>query len=1180
MLQFTLKSLLLRRFDSLCLCRNVTPACKEPNNNICLSATRQYARLLCTVAAFLFAASAPQYANANEPESALSTKPAEEFDSAVEVDFGEEGDIIFKVYLGDILLTEGMYSITREGRIYLPLSEITSLLDFPIIVDVATGKATGWFLNPANTFFMDSHNGTVVVMGKDLSITKTDVFSDGIELFADSSLIQQWFDIFFDISLSAQVLNVRSQHLLPKQQIEIRSKRRALREVTFSANLDYDVPSYRLLDWPELTVDLGGQYSGTSSQTQTDYRVRALGDLAFMSGRLSVSGTNEDVKNATLTLGRSNPEGFAGPFRLADFEIGDTSQFLPGLIGNSLSGRGLRLGNTRLADKRDLDTIDLQGDQQTDYDIELYVNDRLRGVDRDSSDNRYDFQDVPLQLGQNEIRLEFYGPQGQQYTEKKRSFVGTKQGQKGRLSYEFAMVEPDRRVFDLIEDIEESEQSGELPSIKLSSALSLSYGLTNRTSLDLTIASLASGDENSDDGGANGRDSTNNTFIDASLSTEISGVLLSGSLTSDPDGHTAGAVTTRTTLGDYQLGLSQRFFQTDFRTANALNSEDDDLLPRLSTDIDVSRQYFSVPGGRLSYGVSAAYDQNQSGTESTAAGTRVDYQNRVGGLSWSHNYKRNLSDEKGESDGQVGASIRAVEHTAWALSTELTYSDSSERLIKGGSLRLSRPLGSTGFVGITASRDLQSSETDYTASWNKQFQPFTFSTSVSGSSADQLSLRLGVVFSARRHPGRWLPSITSNGGNGSVAVLVFADHNQNGRHDDNEQTIQGIRITRNGLIAGATTNHNGIALLNDLPTAASVDIGIVETDIDQAGLKFQGIDKGVLPRPGRIPVIEVGLQPATDLEGTVTLAGSTPAPNVRMVLTPVNGGTPMEIRTEFDGYYYLSDIPLGEYQFGPDPEQLQTAGLVARPQSKTLILENLDDFPKPEDFDLIRVAELDPTSSDEPSAKLVRSQPEEPSATLPSERSTESKAPPLMQAALAGAEVSPTTDDVSWVETKLSNDQPSPKNSAPPANPSGDNDADGVLNHKDTCKHTGRGSQVNELGCVYIGEQLSSIAFAPGSANINTEMAFELNGLARELKANPALVIAIETHTDNTGDAYKNMNLSKRRARAIIRYLHQAQDVPPSQLSGIAMGEARPVASNKTRAGRQLNRRVVINLAQ
>jgi hypothetical protein len=187
-----------------------------------------------------------------------------------------------------------------------------------------------------------------------------------------------------------------------------------------------------------------------------------------------------------------------------------------------------------------------------------------------------------------------------------------------------------------------------------------------------------------------------------------------------------------------------------------------------------------------------------------------------------------------------------------------------------------------------------------------------------------------------------LPSISSNGSGAAIAVLVFGDDNDNGIHDKSEPVLEGIRITRNGLMTGVATDHNGVALLTGLSSNASVDVGILEADIKEPGLKYNGIEKGVLSRPGRVPLLQVPLQRATDIEGTVTVAGTIPAPNVRMMLTPVDGsGEPLEVFTEYDGYYYLAHVPLGEYDFGPDPEQLKAAGLVAEISDKRLILKNL-----------------------------------------------------------------------------------------------------------------------------------------------------------------------------------------------------------------------------------------------
>ena len=67
--------------------------------------------------------------------------------------------------------------------------------------------------------------------------------------------------------------------------------------------------------------------------------------------------------------------------------------------------------------------------------------------------------------------------------------------------------------------------------------------------------------------------------------------------------------------------------------------------------------------------------------------------------------------------------------------------------------------------------------------------------------------------------------------------------------------------------------------------------------------------------------------------------------------------------------------------------------------------------------------------------------------------------------------------------------------------------------------------------------------------------------------------ISVQAHTDSAGSEDANLDLSRRRALAVVRYL-TAQGVSIDRLEARAFGEARPIADNSTRAGRLLNRRV------
>jgi len=132
-----------------------------------------------------------------------------------------------------------------------------------------------------------------------------------------------------------------------------------------------------------------------------------------------------------------------------------------------------------------------------------------------------------------------------------------------------------------------------------------------------------------------------------------------------------------------------------------------------------------------------------------------------------------------------------------------------------------------------------------------------------------------------------------------------------------------------------------------------------------------------------------------------------------------------------------------------------------------------------------------------------------------------------------------------------------------------DSDGDGVPNDRDKCPNTPRGVKVTSEGCwVLAGE---NILFDTNSARIKDT--YVLDEAVKILEANPAITGEIRGHTDSTGSEEYNLQLSKRRADAVLEYF-VSKGVSPSRLRAVGYGEAYPVASNDTSEGRALNRRV------
>lgn len=104
-----------------------------------------------------------------------------------------------------------------------------------------------------------------------------------------------------------------------------------------------------------------------------------------------------------------------------------------------------------------------------------------------------------------------------------------------------------------------------------------------------------------------------------------------------------------------------------------------------------------------------------------------------------------------------------------------------------------------------------------------------------------------------------------------------------------------------------------------------------------------------------------------------------------------------------------------------------------------------------------------------------------------------------------------------------------------------------------------------------------NITFATDSADISPQFYSTLNAVATVLKEFPETLIQVTGHTDSTGSAEYNLQLSQKRAQSVAQYL-VAQGVAPNRVVARGMGESMPIASNDTPEGRAQNRRVEIRI--
>ena len=112
---------------------------------------------------------------------------------------------------------------------------------------------------------------------------------------------------------------------------------------------------------------------------------------------------------------------------------------------------------------------------------------------------------------------------------------------------------------------------------------------------------------------------------------------------------------------------------------------------------------------------------------------------------------------------------------------------------------------------------------------------------------------------------------------------------------------------------------------------------------------------------------------------------------------------------------------------------------------------------------------------------------------------------------------------------------------------------------------------------VVLSEDQGNFKF--GKTVLPSEAKQKIDEMVAQIKQDPKnIYLEIEGHTDNVGTPQVNERIGLERAEAVKKYLYEQYQIPLHKMNVISYGEDKPIAPNKTKAGRAQNRRVVIKV--
>jgi outer membrane protein OmpA-like peptidoglycan-associated protein len=141
-----------------------------------------------------------------------------------------------------------------------------------------------------------------------------------------------------------------------------------------------------------------------------------------------------------------------------------------------------------------------------------------------------------------------------------------------------------------------------------------------------------------------------------------------------------------------------------------------------------------------------------------------------------------------------------------------------------------------------------------------------------------------------------------------------------------------------------------------------------------------------------------------------------------------------------------------------------------------------------------------------------------------------------------------------------------------------DSDGDGVLDAADACPGTPAATAVDDKGCALPKiVSLEGVNFDNDEDLLRSDSLAILEAATATLKRNPSIKVEVAGHTDGRGTSEHNLDLSSRRAKAVMDYFI-GHGVAADRLSAKGYGEAQPIANNYLEEGRMKNRRVELRI--
>ncbi len=697
--------------------------------------------------------------------------------------------------------------------------------------------------------------GEVFVRTREIAnLTESQVLETAEEFLTIKEL-DKIFPAEFSFSFRSLELSIEGSGKLP---IEQRWEREHRHKYLAGGSIE-DLPEvpirYGLFGLPYFDVS-----STYNNQGENRFTYSILGSAEGLHGttRLNLIGLDEELDALRVSWERVEP--------LWTVKLGDVFSKPIDLIARGNTGRGFLLSTFPVDRGSNFTTETIEGDLQPGWTVELYREGSLLDFKENNGTGRFNFENVPLVTGDNQITLKFFGPQGQVRETTRRVRIGAQMAPPGKLWSNLSFIQQGETLFLEEKNIGENESQG------LRIAGEGYLGINKQLTLASSLTSLKISDER------------RKHFMKVGLR----GAYFAASETFDLIADNEGGKGVRFGIQREWLGTGIQYTHVNFfdlETDREQNLNQRDTLR------------MNGQAGRVFYEISADREINTSGILRYELLGRVS--TNVQGIQTTNQLRANINDSetlRGSFlvSGQLlnNLTLRStVDYAVWPteeiekISGNLDY-----QFNRDFRYRLAASKAMTGgneySVSAGAFLNLEKAAVGLTSSYSTQ-EDFQVIASVTFSFSPNAS-------------GNYQVNRNSLSNVGQVDVRVFLDKNNDGRFNENDEPLEGVQLVRGG---GQPTNKNGVASMKRPPHR------IVNVAVDENSLADPFMVAGppvlVRPRPSHRLFVEIPVWETGEIEATVE-----PGSLVELIQ---NNKFMNSRYADYDGLVVFEKVPYGAY---------------------------------------------------------------------------------------------------------------------------------------------------------------------------------------------------------------------------------------------------------------------------